>query len=282
MYSNIDLHITFVLMVVAIITEIYAALVLLSSDRFAVWLSTHRRTSTMEALTYFPLNKTPRWSNNMPQYSLLCLNRKAKPLVSKIYPNYAINRDRWSQWNTKNIPEDLRKLVYHYFKQKAEEATTTGKVSFTALPTTPGGGQSPVEEFDYSIIIWHIATEVWYYTDKDYVPDRFREKCKSIKQISRYMMYLLVEHPSMLSVEILSQISIQDVSAEAQNSSIKIAGVRSKTEACDKLLRQFKDGAFLGSRAQYGETHRVVLENAGDLVLQMNFSRQVLVNFCQL
>ncbi|KAK3220560.1 hypothetical protein Dsin_014530 [Dipteronia sinensis] len=37
---------------------------------------------------------------------------------------------------------------------------------------------------------------------------------------------------------------------------------------------QFKDAAFLGSRAQYGETHRVVLENAGDLVLQMNYSRQ--------
>ncbi|KAK0597804.1 hypothetical protein LWI29_028736 [Acer saccharum] len=103
--------------------------------------------------------------------TVLCLNRKAKPLVSKIYPSYAIKRDWWSQWNTKNIPEDLRKLVYHYFKQKAEEATTTGNVAFTALPTIPGGGeedsrQSPVEEFDYSIIIWHIATEVWYYTDK--------------------------------------------------------------------------------------------------------------------
>ncbi|KAK1577663.1 hypothetical protein Q3G72_023649 [Acer saccharum] len=102
--------------------------------------------------------------------TVLCLNRKAKPLVSKIYPNYAIKRDWWSQWNTKNIPEDLRKLVYHYFKQKAEEATTTGNVAFTALPTIPGGGeedsrQSPVEEFDYSIIIWHIATEVWYYTE---------------------------------------------------------------------------------------------------------------------
>ncbi|KAI9161887.1 hypothetical protein LWI28_021752 [Acer negundo] len=76
-----------------------------------------------------------------------------------------------SRWNMKNIPEDLRKLDYHYFKQKAEEATTTGNVAFTALPTLPGGGeedsrQSPVEEFDYSIIIWHIATEVWYYTDR--------------------------------------------------------------------------------------------------------------------
>ncbi|KAK0587011.1 hypothetical protein LWI29_016118 [Acer saccharum] len=89
----------------------------------------------------------------------------------------------------------------------------------------------------------------------------------------------------MLSMEILSQIDIQDVSAEAENSSIKIAGeaqnsstkiagVRSKTVACDNLLRQFKHGAFLGSRAQYGETHRVVLENAGDLVLQMTNSQQ--------
>ncbi|KAK4837339.1 hypothetical protein QYF36_004693 [Acer negundo] len=185
----------------------------------------------MEALTCFPPNRTPRWSNNMPQYSLLCLNRKAKPLVSKIYPNYAIKRDQWRQWNTKNIPKDLRKLVYHYLKQKAEEATTTGKVAFTALPTTPGGGeedsrQSPVEEFDYSIIIWYIATAVWYYTDKGYIPDGFLEKCKSMKQISRYMMYLLVD---------ITSGNIE---------------------------------------AQYGETHRVVLENAGDLVLQMNNSQQ--------
>ncbi|KAK3410420.1 hypothetical protein EUGRSUZ_J02414 [Eucalyptus grandis] len=53
-------------------------------------------------------------------------------------------------------------------------------------------------EFDCSILIWHIATELCHYKDLD-------QTTKMSKLVSRYMLYLLAPHPSMLptGIEVL-------------------------------------------------------------------------------
>ena len=70
-YSNIDLILTFLLLAVAILLELYAFLLLLSSDWTDLWLSKHANNSIRGAITCLQLPKQPRWSNSMLQFNLL-------------------------------------------------------------------------------------------------------------------------------------------------------------------------------------------------------------------
>ncbi|KAK3173854.1 hypothetical protein Dsin_032665 [Dipteronia sinensis] len=59
-YSKIDISITVLLLAVAVVLEMYAAIVLIFSDRFSLWLINHNKTSTFQILNGFQLFKSPR------------------------------------------------------------------------------------------------------------------------------------------------------------------------------------------------------------------------------
>ncbi|GLT27987.1 hypothetical protein SLA2020_029480 [Shorea laevis] len=52
-------------------------------------------------------------------------------------------------------------------------------------------------DFDYSIIIWHLATSVCYYQEHQEEDDNDGE-AKISKQVSDYMMYLLAMCPALI------------------------------------------------------------------------------------
>ncbi|KAI9160813.1 hypothetical protein LWI28_011779 [Acer negundo] len=185
-YSKVDLSITLMLLIVSFLLEIYAALVLLSSDWFLVWLTKkHYKTSKMKALissSLISLFTTPRWSHKMYQYSLLNFTNKAKPPLYSCYKLILnmIGSKYYLYWD-RDIPEDLRRLIFQVLKQKAAGARTVeseeaGNIKDITTSVTIG------EEFEFNIMVWHIATEVCYYLDQEINP----VNCKSIKQISRY------------------------------------------------------------------------------------------------
>lgn len=78
-HSTVDISTTWTLLVVAVILEIYSALLLLSSDWFIIWLSMHKREIqiTSSSTTLLQLGTTnsfisslfrrPRWSHRMYQ-----------------------------------------------------------------------------------------------------------------------------------------------------------------------------------------------------------------------
>ncbi|KAK0596071.1 hypothetical protein LWI29_012559 [Acer saccharum] len=146
-YSKVDLSITYLLIIVAVIHDIYAALLMVLSDTFAVWLIEHRNDSIIKTLNCFPLlkrqpsnNITRRWSNKMPQYSVP--SSKVKPWMSFKLLNKRIEMGKY--WHCE-VSEDLRKLIFEYVRQQAEDAVSisrwTGRTPFTELPSHRSLGQ---------------------------------------------------------------------------------------------------------------------------------------------
>ncbi|KAF8088209.1 hypothetical protein N665_0549s0019 [Sinapis alba] len=69
-------------------------------------------------------------------------------------------------------------------------------------------------DYDQSILVWHIATEMLYQTDAA-CSDRCRELSKTL---SDYMMYLLIVQPSLMStVAGIDKVRFRDAIAEAKN-----------------------------------------------------------------
>ncbi|PKH89623.1 hypothetical protein CRG98_049932, partial [Punica granatum] len=93
-------------------------------------------------------------------------------------------------------------------------------------------------EFDHQILIWHIATDLCSYEDRN-CNEAILRNIKLSEQLSRYMAYLLVDCPFMLPRGI-GHIRIQDTSAEASRVfGGGITGSRDNhlNEACKRLLR---------------------------------------------
>lgn len=213
--SPVDLYITYALLAVIIIFEIYSILILLSSDWTDVWLSKHNKSRALHrAVTCVQLPRQPRWSNSIAQFSLLefCINEN--PLVCHgILKRLNINEklDKYHYTTSENVEPKLKKKIFERVKEKSEKLE---------MPTDPGqiGREHTDEiwgteaEFDQIILTLHIATELCFYSDK--VKESGFDNYKLSKHLSRYMLYLLVRYPFTLPNGI-GQIRIRDTFAEA-------------------------------------------------------------------
>ncbi|KAL4625412.1 hypothetical protein ACB092_05G023800 [Castanea dentata] len=97
--------------------------------------------------------------------------------------------------------------------------------------------QESVEvEFDQSILLWHIATNLCYHSDWKTFPDSVKvSNCQASKLLSDYMLYLLVMRPIMLPNGI-AQIRFQDTCAEAIEFFKERKSISNENQACLKLL----------------------------------------------
>ncbi|KAJ0079661.1 hypothetical protein Patl1_24344 [Pistacia atlantica] len=140
-YTKIDLSITFLLLIIAIVLEIYAALFLLYSDRSTLWLNQHKKVTTWikkikNSTILKPtigflerMVKLKRWSNQIGQYSVTCLCLKEKHgligLIYKISRRLRYTQRLWEdyQYTTyKQVQDDLKKLVFeHASNMKPDE-----------------------------------------------------------------------------------------------------------------------------------------------------------------
>ncbi|KAK2640120.1 hypothetical protein Ddye_027915 [Dipteronia dyeriana] len=113
--------------------------------------------------------------------------------------------------------------------------------------------------YDESLLLWHIATELLYHTEEegtrhnnedmekgeneDNGPKESKEvtgnkHLKFSKLLSDYMLYLLVMHPTMMSVEAgIGKIRFRDTCAEANRLfTSKDLGPNEEKEACQEIL----------------------------------------------
>ena len=89
-----------------------------------------------------------------------------------------------------NDVRDLKSLL----KRRGDHVTRKKKRFFETLRW------SKIDvEFDHSILLWHIATDLFYSCDGDKSPDtNLKSSGKISKCLSEYMLYLLVMCPLML------------------------------------------------------------------------------------
>ncbi|CAL5084790.1 unnamed protein product [Urochloa decumbens] len=239
-YEKVDIVISYVLLAGAIFLETYAILLMIISP----WTYAHLRETRncrlaadllFKVLDFFQPESRPRWSNKMAQYNLIsyCLKDKSRwytrALEKLEWGGYNIRAKTmwdglWYTSHTEVLPP-LKALVFEQLKEKAN--STTDPVSYKEFGQHRGQwvlqrngcyqqlGWSVEVEFDESILLWHIATDLCFYDDQHYGFE-CRNLATTSRKLSSYMMFLLVMRPFMMTASI-GQIRFGDTCAEAKN-----------------------------------------------------------------
>ncbi|KAK4857350.1 hypothetical protein QYF36_027115 [Acer negundo] len=228
--KKVDVYLTFSLLVVAIILEIYAALLLLVSDQSKRWLTEHKGTCIVKFINLYSniIFKVPRWSDCMTKYSITCSCLKEKPghkILRLFHLDKLREKHRYKTYEAvpKNLKEFIFKHVdnkYSQFKEKPGTNTSirdlyaqpVGSVVLEKYKLLDHKEWSNKIEFDQSILIWHIATDLCC-IDQD---SKDTTNCKTSKLLSDYMLYLLVMYPFLLPVGI-GLIRFRDTQSEARS-----------------------------------------------------------------
>uniref|UniRef100_A0ACD5XPP4 Uncharacterized protein n=1 Tax=Avena sativa TaxID=4498 RepID=A0ACD5XPP4_AVESA len=155
-------------------------------------------------------NLTKGWHDTVYQCNLLsfCV-RQEKPtclikLVTFNSPREFINQ----HWYIQQIPVAfqiigvVRQHVEHGWKKYIHDAASYKRFGDLrgqwAIRRHHQLGWSLKKPFDQSILVWHIATDVCFYHPNTHPRHRQREATERSREISNYMVYLLVIRPEML------------------------------------------------------------------------------------
>ena len=191
----------------------------------------------------------------MSQFNLLSFSLKDKHTVFYgILKCLHIDKFLEKTWYTthEKVPSDLKELIISHLQESIihpeEESDYATKIRILC---SHRGGEvlkkfnhseldwSIKEEFDESILIWHIATDICYQLDQKY-PNTFMLICELSMLVSQNMLYLLVICPFMLPMGI-GMIRFQDTCAEITHfleahKSTEDNSDSHKSYACERLF----------------------------------------------
>ncbi|KAF8401928.1 hypothetical protein HHK36_012879 [Tetracentron sinense] len=253
--SSSDIVITHILFAGAIVLEIYAVLVLLSSNWAMAWYSKHKHTNMKNKWNLIfgvifssPLTSNERWSNTMAQFNLLsyCLKDQASSNLHGLIHKYLYHHiNEMNLYTTfEKVSRGLKEVIFQHLKEKSTMVKTFQDCKMVCSLRGDGvfGNKDSLKnllawsvnevEFDQSILLWHIATDLCYNSETHHL----QILSEMSKSLSAYMLYLLVVCPFMLPNGI-GQIRFQDTCAEAMRF-LKQDDyfILDKTQACTKLL----------------------------------------------
>ncbi|KAA8544375.1 hypothetical protein F0562_022357 [Nyssa sinensis] len=214
-YSSVDVGIAFLLLGGAISLEIYAIIVMLSSDWTKLWLIKSDNSVVRQIVCKFVsgfkcmTRNNERWSNSMGQYSILgsCFKSKAAKYGEGI--------------TFEDIPSNLKSDIFSQLADKL--AGTFDITAWKQLSACRGDqvlrerncidklGWSVQVDFDRSILLWHIATDICYQHDSRYGHHPNREVSKLL---SNDLMYILAKLPVTFPNKIMVP-TLQDIYDQA-------------------------------------------------------------------
>ena len=126
-FSTADIIITYVLLVGAILLEIYAVLVLVTSDWTILWLSNHKNSVVdffYTTISSIPLSKNERWSNTMGQYNLIKYCLKEKPTKYSVIQKFLCmsELEKLRYQDSAEVSMVLKNLIFEQLQKKSEFA----------------------------------------------------------------------------------------------------------------------------------------------------------------
>ncbi|XP_027189007.1 uncharacterized protein [Cicer arietinum] len=259
-HINYDKIITFVLFGGAILLEIYAVIVLLSSSWAMLWFSKHnnwRVNLLYKSISWFQkflkLSHTVTWSNQMSQFNLIRFCLKDEPIkcikIQKLLRIYKFFEKSYYQ-KTEEIRPELKKLIFDQLKEKSEEAIDIkackklcahkGDRVLDKWHCNVGDINRSITEveFDQSILLWHAATDLCYSKDSDLnATDSAALQSREKSQLlSDYMLYLLVMCPFLLPNGI-GQIRFEDTCAEVDELLKERKYIKERSQVCKMIDR---------------------------------------------
>lgn len=299
LHSEIDFTITLILLSVAFLVELWAFRQLLVSDQAAHWLIKHEKTSILRAIKKHILpspessiKSKRRWSCSVNQYSLLnfSIRLKEKPLpcrqimkmlrVDKAleiqrYKTSPVSIDKFKL--RKRVFKEIREIVDKWVGKHGHNDTDLkalyGRRGSRTLENIDKNKQCPdlswtiVElEFDQSILVWHLATEILYHLDVGAYPD-WDEELGIGNILSQYMLYLLVEHPYMLPLG-MGHIKFQDIYYELGD--IIEEQLKDREIIEEQLKDENKNTGYIASKqlmSKGSEAEKLVISNYKDTKL---------------
>ena len=126
-FSTADIIITYVLLVGAILLEIYAVLVLVTLDWTILWLSNHKNSVVdffYTTISSIPLSKNKRWSNTMGQYNLIKYCLKEKPTKYSVIQKFLCmsELEKLRYQDSAEVSMVLKNLIFEQLQKKSEFA----------------------------------------------------------------------------------------------------------------------------------------------------------------
>ncbi|XP_023908347.1 uncharacterized protein LOC112020029 [Quercus suber] len=236
-YSRENVVITYVLVAGAVILELYAAILLLCSDWMTLSLKKH--SLLYQAISSLSFTRSKRWSNTMAQHNLISTCLEYKPancrfLTKVLCIDALLEKHRYKY--SKKVPSKLKKVIFDQLSNKSRSVSDIKECkkfcddmgykvlegAISSVGISDGDRETIKEsvdklkvEFDKSILLWHIATDLCLSSDKQKDLKLVKTPhCKASKRLSNYLLYLLVVCPVMLPNGI-AQIRFRDTCAEA-------------------------------------------------------------------
>ncbi|XP_057498853.1 uncharacterized protein LOC130783298 [Actinidia eriantha] len=312
-FKKIDIGITYILLFGAIALDLIASLMVLYSDWTAVALTKSENPYCVTKMLRKALNvkrdrwpETPenpwtfsfgfgtimkivrhRWSESLSKYNLInyCLHPRAKWWEATIdFFGLTNMLDGIKYVETVDFPNELRDFIFKELKVKSEMADDleTAKEIYSARGDWVLRFEGHTNllrwingvDYDESLILWHIATELCFNRDEKSTDtntesrntnsgDGQNMKFRSLsKLLSDYMLYLLIMQATMVStVAGIGQIRFRDTCAEAKKflRGRKIGEVEEEKSCCLSIFPCGK--CFCGSGLEEGQQNNQVRAN---------------------
>ncbi|XP_078166218.1 uncharacterized protein LOC144560870 [Carex rostrata] len=214
-----DIMITYFLFGAGLTLEVIAIIILVLSDWTVVSLSRSEQyrcfasaiTTTVKRITLS--NGKRRWSRTIGQYNLvgLCL-RDRRTVCAWIMRKLKIKREWDSMRESRSIPlpelmEDImfteaktRAQNVHLYDVLVEARSYRGSKTLERHDQLETLEWSMKKEFDECIILWHLATDIWYHRDTSGLSEENNSKRDVSWNTSNYMVYLLTQQQSMMQL----------------------------------------------------------------------------------
>ncbi|WVZ68502.1 hypothetical protein U9M48_017436, partial [Paspalum notatum var. saurae] len=231
-YNHLDVCITNILFVGALCLEVYAiGMMLVSYWTYAALQGCDLRALSnlvFRSIQYFRPESRAKWSNLMAQHNLISFCLLDKPTVLTKVLSVLGLKGLWDSWmyiRHIDVSPELKTLVFRELKDKT--MSIVDAESYRKFSNHRGQwalqckgyyrelGWSVEVEFDESIFLWHIATDLCFHSGDGGEEDKISQHVEISRAVSDYMLFLLVARPFMLTAGI-GQIRFGDTCAEAK------------------------------------------------------------------